>query len=55
MGARIAELWRFEARKVKKLQEENCLAIFKPGLWQNGFFWMRQRMVPFSAGTNSDS
>ena len=31
MAARlIAELWRF---KVKKLQEEDRLAIFKPGLW----------------------
>ena len=24
--------------KVKKLQEEDRLAIFKPGLWQMGFF-----------------
>ena len=23
----------FKARKVKKLQEENSLVIFKPGLW----------------------
>ena len=30
-------LWRFKARKVKKLQEEYRLAIFKPGLWQIGF------------------
>ena len=30
--ARIAELWQFKARKVKKLQEEDHLAIFKPGL-----------------------
>ena len=36
--ARIAELWRFKARKVKKLQEEDRLAIFKPGLRQTGFF-----------------
>ena len=37
IGARIAELWRFKVRKVKKLQEEDRLAIFKPGLWQTGF------------------
>ena len=35
IGARIAELWQFKARK---LQEEDHLAIFKPGLWQTGFF-----------------
>ena len=29
---RITELWRFKAPKVKKLQEEDRLAIFKPGL-----------------------
>ena len=34
--ARIAKLWRFEARKVEKLQGH--LAIFKPGLWQTDFF-----------------
>ena len=28
----------FKARKVEKLQEEDHLAIFKPGLWQTGFF-----------------
>ena len=38
IGARIAELWRCKARKVKKLQEEDRLAIFKPGLWGTGFF-----------------
>ena len=38
IGARIVELWQFKARKVKKLQEEDCLAIFKPGLWRTGFF-----------------
>ena len=38
IGARIAKLWQFKARKVKKLQEEDCLAIFKPGLRQTGFF-----------------
>ena len=32
-------------------QQEDCLAIFKPGLWQTGFFWMWRRMVPPSAGT----
>ena len=31
--AKIAELWRFKAQNVKKLQEEAHLAIFKPGLW----------------------
>ena len=30
---RIAKLWRFKAQKVKKIQEEDCLAFFKPGLW----------------------
>ena len=33
IGARIAKLWRFKARKVEKLQEEDRLAIFKPSLW----------------------
>ena len=32
IGARIAELWQFKARKVKKLQEKDHLAILKPGL-----------------------
>ena len=31
--ARIAELWQFKAQKVKKLQEKDRLAIFKPDLW----------------------
>ena len=34
----MAALWRFKVRKVKKLQEEDCLAIFKPGLWETGLF-----------------
>ena len=51
IGARIAELRRFKVRKVKKLQEKDHLAIFKPA---NGFFRMRQRMVPFSAVTNGE-
>ena len=34
--ARIAKLWRFKAQKVVKV-EDNCLAVFKPGLWQMGF------------------
>ena len=38
IGASIAELWRFKAGKVEKLQEEDRLAIFKPGLWRTGFF-----------------
>ena len=38
IGASIAELWQFKALKVKNLQEEDRLAIFKPGLWQMGFF-----------------
>ena len=37
IGARIVDLWRFKARKVKKLQEDH-LAIFKPGLRQTGLF-----------------
>ena len=40
-----------QSLKREKLQEEDCVAIFKPGLWQTGFFWMRQRIVPFSAVT----
>ena len=28
IGARIAELWGFKARKVKKLQEEDHLVVF---------------------------
>ena len=51
IGARITELWRFKARKVEKLKEEDRLAIFKPA---NGFFRMRRRMVPFSTGTNGE-
>ena len=35
--ARIAKLCQFKARKVKKLQEEDCLAIFKPDLRRMGF------------------
>ena len=38
LQAGIAELWRFKAQKVKKLHDKNHLAIFKPGLWQTGFF-----------------
>ena len=38
IGTRITELWQFKARKEKKLQEEDRLAIFKPGLWRTGFF-----------------
>ena len=38
IGARIVESWRFKAQKVEKLLEEDHLAIFKPGLWQTGFF-----------------
>ena len=51
IGASIAELLRFKARKVERLQEEDRVAIFKPA---NGFFQMRRRMVPFSAGTNGE-
>ena len=36
IGARIAELWQFKARKVKKLQKDHS-AIFKLGLRQTGF------------------
>ena len=32
--------------------EEDCLAIFKPGLWQMGFFGCgKECMVTFSTGT----
>ena len=54
IGARIAELWQFKARKVKKTSRRNCLAIFKPGLRRPGFFRMRQRMVLSSPGTNGE-
>ena len=27
-----------QSLKREKLQEEDCLAIFKPDLWQTGFF-----------------
>ena len=37
IGARIAKLWRFKARKVEKLLEEDRLAIFKPSLWRRVF------------------
>ena len=37
IGARFAELWQFKVQKVKKLREEDRLAIFKPGLRQTGF------------------
>ena len=33
LRARIAESWRFKARKLEKDEEEDRLAIFKPGLW----------------------
>jgi len=36
--ARITELWQFKARKLEKDEEDNRLAIFKPGLWRTGFF-----------------
>ena len=32
LQARIAKLWRFKPQKVKKLHEEDRLAIFMPGL-----------------------
>ena len=54
IGARIAELWQFKARKVKKTSRRNCLAIFKPGLRRPDFFQMRQRMVLSSPGTNGE-
>ena len=37
IGVKIAKLWRFKAQKVKKLQKEDRLTIFKPRLWQMGF------------------
>ena len=42
-----------QSSKSEKLQEDR-LAIFKLGLWRTGFFRMRRRMVPFSAGTNGE-
>ena len=45
---RIAELWRFTARKVKKLQGEDRLAIFKPGLWRTGFLHAAKNDTIFS-------
>ena len=47
IGARIAELWQFKARK---LQEEDHLAIFKPGLWQTGFFGCGEEWYHFQQG-----
>ena len=38
LWARITELWQFKAQKVEKVQEDDCLAIFKPGLLRIGFF-----------------
>ena len=38
IGARITKLWQFKAWKMKKLQQEDRLAIFNPGLWLTGFF-----------------
>ena len=37
---RIAEFLQFKAQKVKKLNEEDCLAIYGERV-----IWMRQRMV----------
>ena len=34
LRARIAELWQFKARKLEKGEEDDRLAIFKPGLWR---------------------
>ena len=47
LRARIAELWRFKVRKVKKLQEKDHLAIFKPGLWQKDFFGCGEELYHF--------
>ena len=38
LQARITELWRFKARKLKKDEEDDRLAIFTPGLWRTGSF-----------------
>ena len=46
-GARIAELWQFKAQKVKKIQEEFCLTIFKPGFWRTGFFRCSEKWYHF--------
>ena len=37
LRARIAELWRFKARKLQNNKENSRLVIFKPGLWRTGF------------------
>ena len=42
-----------QSSKSGKIQKDDCLAIFKPGLWRSGFL-MRQRMVPFLAATNGE-
>ena len=44
-----------QSLKAEKLHEKDCLAIFKPGLWQTGFFRCgKECMVPFSAATNGE-
>ena len=52
VGARIAELWRFKAQKVKKTSRRRSFSHLQAWLMANGFFYMWQKMVPFSAGTN---
>ena len=37
----------FKVQKVKKIQEEDCLAIFKPGLCQTGFFGCSEEWYHF--------
>ena len=39
---------------MEKFQEEDRLAIFKPGFIVNRFFGCGELMVPFSAGTNGE-
>ena len=47
LRARIAELWKLKARKMQKLHKENRLTIFKPGLWQTGFFGCSEEWYHF--------
>ena len=58
---RIAKLWQFKGRKVENNGEEDCIALFMAdlsrvygGFMAIGFFRIRQRMVPFSTGTNGE-
>ena len=51
---RIAKLWRFKAQKVKKNSRRRLSSLLQAWFMVNGLFWMWQRMVSFSAGTNGE-